>query len=182
MRFKEHEIAVMGGRPVNPFQFREADIDIDDIAHGLSNLCRFTGRTQRFYSVAEHSVRVSRLCKKEHRLYGLLHDAAEAFVGDQAKPLKKALWVTPNTWGSPREFTDVEDGILSVILPYFGLPSCSLPEEVEAVDARVTQRELTDYIVYPRPLEDGECLTPERAKALFMSEFHLITGRARICV
>jgi 5'-deoxynucleotidase YfbR-like HD superfamily hydrolase len=73
-----------------------AAIHLSDIAHALSQLCRFNGHTARFYSVAEHcwhaadqasldgqSLEVQRAC--------LLHDASEAYLGDVTKPLKQLL-------------------------------------------------------------------------------------------
>lgn len=69
----------------------ESDIDPRDIAWALSQQCRFAGHTQAFYSVAEHSVRVSNLCDPEFALIGLLHDATEAYIQDIIRPLRVQL-------------------------------------------------------------------------------------------
>ena len=69
----------------------EGEIRLDDIAHSLGMLCRFNGHIRRFYSVAQHSVLVSRLVEPEHALQALFHDAPEAYVGDMTAPLKKTM-------------------------------------------------------------------------------------------
>lgn len=76
------------------FDFLQLDtksVHLRDIAHALSNLCRFNGHTRRFYSVAEHSVWVSQKCDPDYALQGLLHDATEAYVGDMVSPLKRLI-------------------------------------------------------------------------------------------
>lgn len=81
------------------YEFMNPDpniITIEDVAHALSNTCRFSGHVQKYYSVAEHSILVSRILEKQgHNPYlqlcGLLHDAEEAYTQDIPKPLKLIL-------------------------------------------------------------------------------------------
>lgn len=68
-----------------------SDFTLHDIAHGLGRVCRFGGQCARHYSVAEHSVHVSRLVPLDLKPAALLHDAAEAFIGDVVRPLKALL-------------------------------------------------------------------------------------------
>ena len=84
----------------NGKQYRLLDPDpavLDEkmIAHSLSQLCRFTGHSSKFYSVAEHCIIVSEIIAEGscpgYALEGLLHDASEAFVGDLSRPLKLLL-------------------------------------------------------------------------------------------
>jgi len=75
---------------------RPEDVRIEDIAHVLGIVCRFGGHIPKFYSVAEHSIECCRKALKEGhprevQLATLLHDAAEAYLGDVVKPLKVLL-------------------------------------------------------------------------------------------
>jgi hypothetical protein len=79
--------------PIDP---RPEEIDIRDIAHSLSRQCRFTGHTKTFYSIAQHCINVSSLLKSDgyntnYQLFGLLHDASEAYLTDVARPVKPYL-------------------------------------------------------------------------------------------
>lgn len=68
----------------------EEMIATKDIASALSKICRFGGHSSQFYSVAQHSVLVAALCEKCPK-EALMHDAAEAYLGDVVKPLKVLL-------------------------------------------------------------------------------------------
>lgn len=76
------------GRKFFPLDPRPDEISIKDIAHALANQCRFNGHTTKFYSVAEHAWHCSFLVPEEFALEALLHDAAEAYLGDIIRPLK----------------------------------------------------------------------------------------------
>lgn len=78
------------GRRFYPQDPRPEDIAIVDIAHALGNMARYNGHC-RFYSVAEHSVLVSKIVPMEDALAGLLHDAPEAILADVIRPVKRAL-------------------------------------------------------------------------------------------
>jgi hypothetical protein len=75
-------------------------ICIEDIAHALSHLCRFTGHLCTFHSVAQHSLLVSEKIPggPDAKLAALLHDGAEAYTNDIASPLKKAMHNKEMDW------------------------------------------------------------------------------------
>jgi uncharacterized protein len=66
-------------------------IHLEDIAHGLSNNCRWNGHTQKFWSVAQHCCMMHDMAHDGERLTGLFHDAEEAYWGDMIKPLKNII-------------------------------------------------------------------------------------------
>jgi 5'-deoxynucleotidase YfbR-like HD superfamily hydrolase len=86
-------LQTVSGRWVNPFDPDPEQIDSGDIARALANVCRFGGHSRAFYSVAQHSVIVSRLVEErggdaEDVFAALMHDATEAYLGDMPHPLK----------------------------------------------------------------------------------------------
>ena len=79
------------GRAVHMLAPRPDEIDIRDIATALATICRFAGHTVTHYSVAQHSVLVAGNLPESLAVYGLLHDAHEAYLGDPVQPVKVAL-------------------------------------------------------------------------------------------
>lgn len=76
-----------------PLEPRAEDVRLEDIAHALSMMCRFAGHCRRFYSVAEHCVHVSEILEPKSpqvALWGLFHDASEAYLVDIPRPVKIA--------------------------------------------------------------------------------------------
>ncbi len=91
---QKHSITTYGNLRFDPLQAEEADIRIGDIAHALSLICRANGHFRIFYSVAQHSIHCALEaaacgCSKQTQLHCLLHDAAEAYLGDVTRPLKR---------------------------------------------------------------------------------------------
>jgi uncharacterized protein len=74
-----------------PLDAQVDEIKIEDIAHALSNICRWGGHSKSFYSVAQHCVLVSQLVTKDCALEGLMHDASEAYLIDLPTPIKRMI-------------------------------------------------------------------------------------------
>ena len=112
-----------------------SSICIEDIAHALSNICRYTGHVGEFYSVAQHSVIASHIVPKEDALTALLHDATEAYLTDISKPLKQLL----------PEYVKIEDSIWLRIAEKFNLPA-TLPKSVKDADMILLATEKRDLL------------------------------------
>ena len=148
----------------------DSDFTVDDIAHGLANICRYSGQCSRFYSVAEHSLLVSDTATG-FEFEALLHDAAEAFLGDITRPLKQML----------PEYKRIEAEVEQAILDRFGI-QWPLPPQIKQADLRVLaaeQRQImpegTDGWVRGQKVEPApivvEHLPPDEAKRRFLARF-----------
>jgi len=121
-----------------PLDPRSEDVDIEDIAHSLSLICRFNGHCNYFYSVAQHSVLVSELVRPSEALPGLLHDATEAYMGDIVRPLKRFLPTVK----------EIEEELERVIFEHFGIGNYDR-EEVHRADNIARFTEMRDLMSEP---------------------------------
>lgn len=126
------------GRAFWPLDPWPEEIHIEDIAHALSNICRFGGHTRAHYSIAQHSVLVSRICYPRDALRGLLHDASEAYVGDVIRPIKRLREMV--------EYRVIEQRIQGAIAERFNLLSAIEPASVKLADERALATECRDLM------------------------------------
>lgn len=175
MRQGSDWIQTFTGKQFYPLEPRVEDIDIMDIAHSLSLQCRFAGHVEEFYSVGQHSVLVSLHCDPEDALWGLLHDAAEAYLVDLPRPLKHH----PG-FGVYRE---AEDRVMGVVCEKFGLAK-EMPQSVHWADGVLLATEKRDllgpepapWLAMPDPLPYRiQAVMPDKAKRLFLSRFDELT-------
>ena len=150
---------------------------VSDIAHALAHVCRFAGHTNEFYSVAQHSVIVSRLVPEEFALEALMHDAAEAYLGDVTTPLKMML----------PDYKKIEQSVEFAIRHEFDLP-WTLSPCIKAADLVALVTEMRDlmpdkYLTKPdvAPINEKiHAMPPCMAKQSFLSRFNeLIALRGR---
>ncbi len=158
------QIKTFTGRYVQPLAMKPADFDIADIAHGLSRICRFNGQCQGYLTVASHSIRVMRRMQTTDKRVlrsALLHDAAEAYIGDLPRPMKRhpafAFYV------------EAEDRICRALADRFDL-IYPWPEEVKDADSAELRLDI-DERREQRDFED-QTIT----EVWFMNEWSRVEG------
>ena len=184
---------MLSGRRLNILEPSPLDIEIDDIAHGLSRVARWNGQTSGNFglSVAQHSILVeqimhlnsSRLSNK-WRLASLLHDAPEYVIGDMITPLKSALGT---------QYKAIEEKLQQAIHIRFGLPAI-LPEaiskSIKRADKMAAWIEATQIAgftnseagkLFPKPRGTPKEIliipeSPKKAKEAFTRRFILLGG------
>lgn len=136
-------------------------ICIEDIAHALSNQCRFGGHLPKFYSVAQHSVIMSEKINNRHRLAALLHDASEAYLLDMPRPIKQGL----------SNYKELEGMLMKVIAKKFGF-DYPLHEKIKEIDEYMLEWEWSNLMLGEKNLfPDIDCWPPTYAKAQFIEAF-----------
>ena len=163
---------------------RVEDVRIEDIAHHLSNICRYTGATCKLYSVAQHSWHISFLCHPDYALEGLMHDSPEAYLTDVSGPLKHTDIMSG--------YRDLEKRHHAVICAALGVSAEQHPSIKEA-DLRMYFTEIRD-LMPPHPeweitTNEGTAaksnpyeftidpLPPETAERLFLQRYCELKNR-----
>lgn len=171
-------ILTKSGNYIDFVDFTNNEYYITDIAHALSNVCRFSGHTRTFYSVAQHSVLVSLLVPKEYALEGLLHDMTEAYIGDMSSPLKSLF----------QEFKDLEKRLYAHMSKTFDVPETIRKEVVHGdLVALATEKRdlmLNEKVIRHWGILDGiipdfdiiQPLTPTEAYTMFMTRYQSLTA------
>jgi hypothetical protein len=150
------------------------------IAHSISKLCRFTGHTSVFYSVAQHCVMVSKIVPPELAMQGLLHDASEAFIGDVSRPLKAIFDEL-----APGVLYEIEERIHEAIAKKFGsgFPHDPLVKAADNVALVTEKRDLIaddgiPWLNMPEPLpEPIKPLGPRGAQTQWLARYEELGGK-----
>ena len=161
------------GRLFWPLDPRADEVHVDDIAHALANQCRFAGHCREFYSVAQHSVLVSYEVPVEDALWGLLHDASEAYLVDLPRPVKRASEIGD-------AYMRAETAVMAAICDRFRL-SREQPASIKLADDVLLMTEARDLMAPPptpwresgvKPLPSPiAAWTPQRARERFLDRF-----------
>lgn len=121
------------GRAFYPLRPRVEDVSIIDIAHHLSNQCRYSGATESFYSTAQHSCILADHVERQRKgtpldcLEILMHDGAEAYLVDVPRPIKQFL----------PDYRKWDFAITMCIREWLGLKDRPLPTWQDEVDSRI---------------------------------------------
>jgi 5'-deoxynucleotidase YfbR-like HD superfamily hydrolase len=175
-------IATASGRQFFLLEPRIEDIDITDIAHALAHQCRWTGHCKFHYSVAQHSYYCSFLGPENEAFDRLMHDAAEAYIGDLNRPLKH---YTEAGVAYRRQEAIVQNAIAE----RFGFSVVEPPsvKEADNVMLYTEKRQIMGY-TFEEPQEDIhqyetdrgvliEQWSPKHAETMFLKRFEELYNR-----
>ena len=183
---------MLSGRRLDLLDPSPLDVEIEDIAHGLSRVARWNGQTAGpiAYTVAQHSVLVEHLVARldpdvpqKWRLAALLHDAPEYVIGDMITPFKAIIG--PN-------YKEIDTRLITAIHIRFGLPG-TLPHKIEVlikradrISASLEATQLAGFSVTEARKIFGapkigtdlviEPVTPDQAKSRYLKRYRLLGG------
>ena len=184
-------INVFSGTRFHPFDPRDEEIHLVDIAHATGRACRYAGHTPLHYSVAEHAVLVAEAVRLlggtiEEQRWGLLHDATEAYLVDLPNPIKRHPGLT--------FYVELEDMLMAQIASRFKLHQTTMPDIVKQCDKEVFSLEVGTKGVINKIHDDFrwalpvpgvnldprlvgltvQNLDPEKATAWWLKTFHAL--------
>ena len=162
MKVAGSSIQIASGEVFDPLDPDPDKITIEVIARALSQQCRFTGHVGRYYSVAEHSVHVSRMVPPADAKWAMLHDAPEGMgLGDLSSPLKHGSEMG-------RLYREHEDRLMGAIAAKFGL---ELPQPSSVYIADEAMREIERLQLLPRTPEGDELWSAWPADSSIVPEY-----------
>ncbi|MGK5027650.1 phosphohydrolase [Janthinobacterium sp. RB2R34] len=169
-------VSTFSGNRFYPLRPHIDRVAIEDIAHGLAYQCRFNGQTKTFYSIAQHSLIVASLVPPPLRLAALLHDAAEAYLGDMVKPLKVLM----------PEFAALEDRVTAIIAATYGIDFSDYApiKRADLIALATEKRDLMPHSAERWAYLDGiaplpgiiVAMDPGVAKQCFLQRFHELSA------
>lgn len=185
---------MLSGRRLDLLDPSPLDVEIEDIAHGLSRVARWNGQTcgANPFSVAEHSLLVESLMRRaapkldvRWQLAALLHDAPEYVIGDLISPFKAMVG---------GDYKALENRLLGAVHLRFGLP-VDIPQTAAKAIKRAdqaaawfeatqlagfTEQEAKQYFSKPRMTDADSIrlspLPPDQAKQAFLKRFSDLSG------
>ena len=165
-------VSTFSGNRFYPLRPHIDRVAIEDIAHGLAYQCRFNGQTKTFYSIAQHSLIVADLVPPRLRLAALLHDAAEAYLGDMVKPLKVLM----------PQFAALEDQVTAIIAATYDIDFSDYApiKRADLIALATEKRDLMPHSAERWAYLDGiaalpgiiVAMDPGEAKQCFLRRFH----------
>lgn len=167
---KEGKIVTFTNKVVDLFNPQPESFNIEDIAQGLALQPRFGGQIRTFYSIAQHSVYVSQDLRGEQALWGLLHDASEAYIQDLVTPLKYNIPL----------YREVEGKMMAAIAVAFSLPEQFLLD-LEDKTSMIKQIDTKQFLWEWQHLKVGNGVKgwlPEEAKKRFLARYNDLLKKA----
>lgn len=161
------------GKLFYPFNPIVKDINIIDIAHSLSNLCRFTGHSKYFYSVAQHYCYACDLASNENKLEALCHDFSEAYLNDINSAVKPLL----------SNYKKIEENLEHLLAKKFKF-RFPYPLEVknknkDDIDNKLLYTELDQLMNYPNKKGYSfkiKYWSPKKAEKELLKRFYTLTN------
>lgn len=169
LQLLDGHINTYSGKKLNLLDPSPEDINIHDIARGLSYNSHFGGQTPHFFSIAQHCLLVCYLMEEDGKdnpdllMAALLHDASEAYLGDMVKPLKVLL----------PAFQNIERGMMEVIFNKYQIPM-QLLALVKPYDQKAQEME---YLAFYKKGDPMYHMTPEESLGRFKERYYHLFNR-----